>query len=347
MNIYRLHLLFYVTMVLTGASLTVGCKGNVETESPKRVIPVKTVIVNNSITAIQRNYVGTAEESFAISLSFSLTGTLEQVAVSEGERVAKGQLLAALSSGTAQNAYNVAGATLKQAQDAYNRIKLLHDKGSVTDLQFMEVETGLEKAQAMEAIAQKNLEETKLYAPFSGIIAKRAAEEGANVIPGVSLFKLVSIDEMDVKVPIPEGEIGVIRTGQTATIKVPALGNRELQGTVHKKGVEANPISRTYDIRIRLKNPQLELLPGMVCKVSLMQDDTEQRIVIPNKSVQISPDGRRFVWLAEGDVATRRFVSIGVLTDFGVTVENGLAVGDRLITEGTNKVSEGMKLSFN
>ena len=344
-NMSKLNTIFCLaTMALI---LATGCTGRVETVKTERVIPVKILVVNGSATTTDRNYVGTAEESFAISLSFALTGTVELVAVSEGQRVGKGQLLAALNSGTAKNAYDVAQSTLRQAQDAYDRIKSLHEKGSVTDLQFVEVETGLEKARAMEAISRKNLEDTKLYAPFAGMIAKRSVEEGANVMPGVSLFKLVSIDEIDVKVPIPENEIGDVRTGQAAMITVPALGNREYRGVVHHKGVEANPVSRTYNVQIRLKNPQSELMPGMVCKAFLTQNDTEQRIVIPNKSVQIAPDGKRFVWLCEENIAKRRFVTTGTLTDFGVTVESGLADGDRLITEGYNKVSEGMKVSFN
>ena len=344
LNKCKSHAAFCI--VISAIVLLAGCTGHTETVKTERVIPVKIMSVNSSATTTEQNYVGTAEESFAISLSFSLVGTVEQVAVSEGQKVGKGQLLASLNSATAQNAYVVANATLLQAQDAYDRIKSLHDKGSVTDIQFVEVQTGLEQAIAMEAIALKSLEDTKLVAPFAGVIAKRSVEEGINVMPGLSVFKLVSIDEIDVKVPIPENEIASIKTGQSATVTVPALGNREYRGNVHQKGVEANPVSRTYNIQIRLKNPLLELMPGMVCKAFLTQDDTEQRIVIPNKSVQIAPDGKRFVWLSESNIAKRRFITTGVLTDFGVTVVSGLADGDRLITEGYNKVSEGMTVSF-
>jgi len=332
-------------IICLSAVVFTNCSRKQTTEPTPKIIPVKVMNIGFTDNAHSSNYVGTAEEAFAISLSFSLTGTVERVAVSEGQRVSKGQLLAALSDGTAKNAHEITKSTLRQAQDAYDRIKSLHDKGSVTDIQFVEVETGLEKAKAMEAISRKNLEDTKLYAPFAGIIAKRSVEEGANVMPGVSLFKLVSIDEIDVKVSIPENEIGDIRKGQPATVTVSALGNREYKGTVHQKGVEGNLISRTYDIRIRLKNPQSELMPGMVCKVFLTQDASMPRIVIPNKSVQTAPDGRRFVWIAEGNIAKRRFITTGALTDFGVTVESGLAEGDLLITEGYSKVSEGMKVS--
>ena len=341
---YRLYSIFYhLTSVII---LTTGCTGRTETAKTERAIPVKTVVVSGSSTTIERNYIGTAEEANAILLSFPLMGTVEQVSVSEGQRVSKGQLLATLNSETAQNSLDVAKAALGQALDAYDRIKSLYEKGSVTDLQLVEVETGLKQAKGMEAIALKNLEDTKLYAPFAGIIAKRSVEAGVNVMPGVSVFRLVSIDEMDVKVPVPENEISNIRPGQPATVTVSALGNREFSGTVLQKGVASNAVTRTYDVKIRLKNPQSELMPGMSCRVVIAHDDTETRIVIPNKSVQIAPDGRRFVWLAEGGVATRRFIITGTLTDFGVTVESGLSDGDRLITEGGNKISEGMQIRF-
>ena len=323
-----------------------GCTGKTETVKTEKVIPVKAITVSGSETMAERNYVGTVEESFAISLSFSLPGTVEKVAVSEGQRVSKGQLLAALNSGTVQNAYDVANSTLKQAQDAYNRLSELHKKGSATDIQFVEVETGLQQAKSMEAIALNNLEDTKLYAPFSGIIAKRSIEEGANMMPGVAAFKLVSIDEIDIKAPIPENEIGNISVGQSATVTIPAVNNAVYTGRVDKKGVEANAISHTYDIRIRIKNPQLSLMPGMVGKVSLQSETDSEQIVVPNRVVQITHDGKHFVWLADGSTAKRRFVTVGSLANNGVVIADGLKAGDRVIVDGYNKVSEGMQISI-
>ena len=327
------------------AILLTGCVGKVETEKPRKVIPVKTTTVSGTDAAYKRNYVGVAEESFAISLSFSLSGIVERVAVAEGQKVKKGQLLATLNSATMQNAYNISQSTLKQAQDAYNRIASLHEKGSITDIKFVEVETALEQAKAMEAISKKNLEDTKLYAPSAGIIAKRSLEEGSNVMPGMAAFKLVSINEIDVKISVPENEIGSIAIGQPATVTVPAAGNAQYEGVVDKKGVEANSITHTYDIRVRVKNPLEQLMPGMVCKAYLSGCSEQPRFIIPNKAVQINAEGKHFVWLADGSIAKRAFVTIGQLTDFGITVESGLSEGDRVITDGSEKVSEGMQIS--
>ena len=325
--------------------MATGCSGGTETVKTEKVILVRTISVSGTNATTDHSYVGVAEESFALSLGFSMIGTVEQVAVSEGQRVSKGQLLATLNSATVQHAYDATNSTLKQAQDAYDRLSALHKKGSVTDIQFVEVETGLQQAKSMEAIARKSLEDTKMYAPFAGIIAKRSIEEGANVMPTFSAFKLVSIDEIDVKVSIPENEIGNISVGQSAIVTVPAINNTEYIGRVDKKGVEANPISHTYDIRIRIKNPQSALMPGMVGKVSLQSDTDGEQIVVPNRVVQITHDGKHFVWLTDGSTAKRRFVTIGSLANDGVVIADGLSSGDRVIVDGHNKVSEGMKVS--
>ena len=334
-------------VALTTLCLT-NCSKKQTFETTSKIIPVKVMDVGFSDHSISRNYVGTVEESSAVSLGFSGMGTVERVLVSEGERVRKGQLLAVLNSSTALNAYDVAKSTLYQAQDAYNRLKPLHEKGSITDIQFIEVETGLEKAKAMEAIARKSVDDCNLYASMNGVISKRSIEEGVNVMPGMSAFKLVSIDEIYINVPIPENEIGGVKTGQTATVTVPAIGQQEYKGAVDKKGVEGNPVSRTYAIKIKIGNPRSELMPGMVCKV-LMQNEADgaaQKIVVPNRSVQMTPDNKRFVWLADGNIAKRRFITVGSLSDYGIIVENGLAAGDRLIVEGYTKISEGMKIQI-
>ena len=334
-----------ISLALLTLCLT-NCSKQPEIEPVRKIIPVKVMSIGLSNQSHTQNYVGTIEESSSVSLCFSGTGTIERVLVSEGERIIKGQLLASLNSGTARNAYASAKSTLNQAQDAYNRLKPLHEKGSLTDIKFIEAESGLEKAKAMEAIAKKSVEDCNLYAPMGGVISSRSVEEGVNVMPGMPAFKLVSIEEVDVKISIPENEISEIGIGQPASIVISALNNKEYKGAIYKKGVEGNLLSRTYDIRIRLKNTQLELMPGMVCKVYIEQPDKPENIAIPNRAIQISHDNKKFVWLADGNTAKRRFITTGSLSNSGVIVETGLSEGDKLIIEGYQKVSEGMKINI-
>jgi RND family efflux transporter MFP subunit len=312
----------------------------------KKVIPVKVMRVVSSTASTERNYVGTVEESMAISLSFSTLGTVEEVFVSEGQKVNKGQLLATLNSATSQNSLDAVTAQLNRAQDAYNRMVKLHDNGSLPDIKFVEVESGLQQAKSQVAIARKNLDDCKLFAPRDGVIATRSVESGVNIMPNTTAFKLVTIDKVFVKISVPENEISATSEGQTAKVNVPALDNEIFTGRVELKGVTANPVSHTYEVKIGIANPQSRLMPGMVCKVFIEQDGQGSAIVIPNRAVQTSHDGRRFVWIAVEDKAQRRFVEIGNLSNFGVEVESGLSENEQVIVEGYQKISEGMKISI-
>lgn len=334
--------------MLVAACLS-GCgngNGSGAAEPAAKVIPVKVQAVGFSGEASSRKYVGTVEESTTMSLSFSSLGTVEQVLVAEGQRVQKGQLLAALNSVSAQSSLNAAQATLNRAQDAYDRMVKLHDNGSLPDIKFEEVKSGLLQAKSMGEIAQKNLNDSKLYAPCDGIIAARSVEPGVNVMPSAAAFTLVVVDKVLVKVSVPENEIGDVAKGQEARVEVSALAQKSFAGKVEVKGIAANTVSHTYDVKIALANPQAELMPGMACRVFLQLPDTASEIIIPSRTVQISYDGKHFVWLAEDGFARRRFITVGKLNENGVTVSSGLAEGDRLIAEGYVKVSEGMKIKI-
>ncbi|MDR1201954.1 MAG: efflux RND transporter periplasmic adaptor subunit [Tannerellaceae bacterium] len=326
-----------------------ACSKQKGTQMQEKIIPVKVMEIIATQTANEQNYVGTVEESVAVSLSFSNTGTVEQVLVSEGQRVAKGQLLATLNATTAQNAYDASQAKLVQAQDAYDRLVKVHESGSLPDIKFVEIETGLQQAKSMAAVSKKSLDDCKMYAPRNGVIATRSIEVGESAMPGMSAFKLVSVDKVNVKIPVPENEIGGVQTGQAASITVPALNNAVFTGKIEMKGVAANALSHTYEAKIGIdNNTQMKdiLLPGMVCKVSLATESSITAFVVPNHAIQISPDGKCFVWLAEDNTARRCFVKTGSLANDGIVVTEGLQAGSKIIVEGFQKISEGMKISI-
>ncbi|MDR1198288.1 MAG: biotin/lipoyl-binding protein [Prevotellaceae bacterium] len=167
---------FSLIMIASAALATTACTGSKEPERHEKVIPVKTLHIVSAATTGETSYVGTVEESFALSLSFAGMGTVEQVFVSEGQKVSKGQLLAALNTTTVQNTVDVSRASLRQAQDAYDRLSKLHDSGSLPDIKFVEVEIGLLQAKSMLAVSEKSLADCRLYAPRDGVIAARSIE---------------------------------------------------------------------------------------------------------------------------------------------------------------------------
>lgn len=270
-------------------------------------------------------------------------GNVEYIHVREGQQVSRGQLLASLEQSTLQNTYDAALASLKQAQDAADRMKILYENKSLPEIKWVEVESKLQQARSMESIARKNLEDACLYAPFSGVIGKRNVEAGENVQPGKPVFTLLNVATVNIKIAVPEKEISSIGK-RKATITVGALNNQAFEGTVTEKGITANPVSHTYEAKIKLGNERGLLLPGMVCNVKVESGDTMPAISLPNNIIQVSHTGERYVWCVRDGKAKAVNVRVGDLTDNGIFITDGLREGDEVITDGYQKVSEDMKV---
>lgn len=316
-----------------------------ESKATKAPVKVKTCIVEQSIIEGTQTYPGTVEETSGSSLSFPTMGTISGITVHEGQKVNSGQLIARLDETTLQSAYSTAEAMLAQAQDAYQRMKQLHDNNSLPEIQWVEVQSKLRQAQSAEEIARKNLADSKLYAPFSGVISKKSVDNGQNVMPGQEVVKLVKIDNVKVRVPIPENEISNISIGDGVEIIVPALDNRTFTGTIVEKGIAANSVTRTYDVKASVNNSDGVLMPGMLCSLYLDSGKESQSIIIPSNVIQLDDNNNSIVWINKGGKAEKRIVHTGILSDKGVQIISGLNSGDELIIEGYQKVSENMSVT--
>lgn len=328
-----------ISVLLWLTSCNIKEAGNSDSE---QAYPVKVQQIGLTQDNQQNFYVGIVEESVSVPVSFLINGLVEKVYVTEGQKVKQGQLLAELDNSNYKSMYEMSLSKQKQAEDAYNRLSDLYKKGSLPEIKFIEIQTGLDQARSATQITLKNLGDCKLYAPMDGIIGSRSIEPGMSILPAVTVFKLVKIDKVFVKVSIPENEISKINTGQQAQISVTALGNEQYAGKIQEKGVMASPISHTYDIKIALSNPEGHLMPGMVCKVALYNNTSSDKVVVPANVIQMDKYGQKYLFVADPNTnkVKIKYVKVSFPYGNGVIVTSGLVVGDQLITEGYQKVSE-------
>ena len=321
-----------------------GCGQQPQTPT-ERTTRVCALTVTPDSTVLTHEYVGTLEEESGIVLSFPVPGTVRSVEVREGEHVTSGALLATLDAINLRSTDQAAQATLRQAQDAMNRLQQLYDKGSLPEIQYIEAQTKLAQARATAEIAAQNLNDSRLTAPCAGVIGRRAVEAGENIAPGQPVLTLLDTHTVLAKIAVPEREIADLKIGDRATIRVAALGDRTFRGIITEKGVEGDPLSHTYAVRIRLNNSDGSLLPGMVCNAAIQRADEPQLIILPARAIQLSHTGEHFVWtITDEGRAARTAVTVGALTERGVEIRSGLHPGDRVITEGTQKIGNGSKV---
>lgn len=324
---------------------TTGTKNEIKAFADQAVkVKVQKLETNSGSTG--QSYIGTVQESVSVPLSFLTAGLVEKVLVDEGQSVSKGQLLAVLNSESYQNAYQIALSKAKQAQDAFDRLDPVYKKGSLPEVKYVEIQTGLEQAKSMASMSEKNLKDCKLYAPTSGIIGKRMIEPGMSIIPGNPVLQLVKIEKVKVSIPIPENEITGIAKGQKVQVRVLAIGDQSFEGEVKEMGVLSNPLSHTYTVKVELNNPGGTLKPGMVCEAAISNPTMANRIVVPLSAVQQNSNGEKYVFVANSGKAGKRAVETGSLVCNGVVIENGLSSGDLLITEGYQKINQNTTIEI-
>lgn len=323
---------------------TCSSKKNSDHSEGENYISVRTYTVVSDKMQPYLEYIGIVEEDLSASVSFPIMGNIERIYVNEGQTVTKGEPLAELNSYSLTNIHSSALSSLKQAEDAMERLQSLYDKKSLPEIQYVEMQTNLEKARSAEAIARKNLKDTRLYAPFSGVVGRKMAEAGENTLPNQAVLTLLQIDRVNIKIAVPEREINTINLGQSVDVRVPAASGDSFQGSICRKGVSSNPISHTYNAWLVVDNKDNKLLPGMVCNVIVYNDAGDYTIVIPNHCILQDGNGNKFVWKVVNDQAKKQKIKTGSQKTGGVEIISGLSIGDEIVSKGYQKVSNGQKL---
>lgn len=310
-------------------------------------VRVKTMLTGTAdAVSVSDTYSGTIEAGSSTDLSFSVAGTVTGIYVKEGQKVTKGQKIASLDGTSLKNAYEIALATLREAQDAHSRMKRLHDAQALPDMQWVAVQEQLKQAEAAAAIARKAMNDAYLIAPSSGVVAHKLADVGQTVAPGLPVVQVMDVNTLNAKISVPEADLGRIADGATANV---TAGGRAYTATLAEKAVDANILSRNYAIKFRIDKPDGNLLPGMICSVGIdgaapEAGSTTTEIALPPQAVVLDFDNTHYVWIKKDGLAERREVTVGGLDSRGIIVTAGITATDSVIVEGQQKLSSGLKV---
>ena len=334
--------------MLLGAMLICSCTGKKEQET-KAPIRVKTEVATTATNSNGQTYVGIVEESEATAVSFTGMGVVKRMLVNEGQAVSRGQLIAEMDDTQARNLLSGAEAQMAQANDALERYKMLHDNGSLPEVQWVEIQSKVAQAKSQYEVAKKNLADCRLVAPVSGIIGRKLVGTGETAMPSQAVVSILDISTVKVKVAIPEAEISGLGAGTSSIIKVDAINSSFTGGRI-EKGVQADALTHTYDIRISVANAERKLLPGMVASVAFGSGNGKEesgKLSVPVTAVQRKADGSLFVWTVSGDsTAHRTTVRTGEIMGNRIAITDGVSEGGRIVVEGYQKLSENTKVIY-
>lgn len=350
---------FLAVFFILALSVPASCSREKTAERPAvNPIPIKTGKVRHVQDRESVSVSGTAASPDApVSVSFLVSGKVIQVGPREGEYVEKGRLLAAIDPADYRLALQAASAQSRQAKvaldrskDEYARMKFLYESRSLAGNDFekfkaawLSAKTQADQANANEKLAQKRLGDASLYAPASGFISKRTIEPGETASPGHPVYEIVRLDPVEISVGVPETDIHLVRVGQQATIKIPALPTETFEGKVRVINVSADPNTRTYMMRITTPNPAHILRIGMVAEVKITGDRVLDLMTLPVEAIVRDPQGATVVYVhypEQGRVYAKR-VETGTVYGREIAIKSGLSGDEAIVFAGQEKLRDG------
>jgi membrane fusion protein (multidrug efflux system) len=267
-------------------------------------------------------------------------GQIVNIPVKEGQTVKNGQILVELDDRDHRSRLSRVEAAYDLAKLEYDRIASLDSKGITAANRMDEVSAHLKDVAAQRDEARLALERTRIAAPISGRIDNLAAKQGDFIQSGVEVAQILQVDDVIIKVGIPESDVASLLNLESSEVVIEALGKRRVKGKKVFLSRQPRNLARLFDLELMVPNPDGQILPGMFARVELVKNVYEDALVIPLYAV-INQGDQRFVFVENNGKAEKRLVTVGMLVDWQIQVVDGLEPGDRLVIVGHRLLDEG------
>ena len=302
---------------------------------PVKAEPVRVGAVIDEVTAVGSLL---AEESVIIRPE--IDGRIVSLNFREGQSVKRGQRLVTIDSSewTAQLA--AVKAELRTEQQRHKRARELYEQKFITK-EALDVQAGaVDRLEARVTEAQVRVDKTIIRAPFSGVVGLREVSPGAYVKAGDDIVILENLDSIKVDFRIPEVHLGKIDREQLVALRLDAFPDERFEGRVYAIQPAVDEQTRTVLMRARVSNKGFRLKPGMFVRVALIMSTRPNAITVPEQALW--PQGKdNFVFKVVEGRAMLTKVELGKRRPGEVEINQGLAPGDVVVTEGQIKLRNG------
>lgn len=184
-----------------------------------------------------------------------------------------------------------------------------------------------------------------VLSPIAGTVGKIYVDVGQMVTQATVVAAIAKYSEnVKVKAPIADVDLPYVRKGALALVSISAISNGTFEGRVTNVSNVVDPMSGAAMVEITIPNRDKKIIPGMTCSVNLLLEEKNNVIAVPYAA--LFTDGFSQVMVVDADnVAHRREIKVGLVGDELIEVKSGLQLGERVITIGKERVSDGDKVT--
>jgi RND family efflux transporter MFP subunit len=366
-----LHIVVLLVMmsILIGVS---GC-GKEKEEVAADSITVGTAEVEIMDITKYAGYSGRVKGSSEEEVMPKLARRVTAVYVTEGQAVQQGQVLVSLDSSMLDTAVLQAEAAVASARAAqaanevqrqtalanYNRMLELHNAAAVSDqaleaakaqydaLNTGAAEAGVAQAQAGLSMARQSLSDCEINSPMSGIVGRVDVSVGETTSPQNPVAVINNTSDLEIEVKVSEADISSIQAGTVVKVQIKAIGEVPLTGTIKGVASVADPVTRTYPVKVSLpNNAAAQVKSGMFAEVLLGTQRRSGVIGIPMAAV-LPKSGESIVYVVNEENRPQAVIVQTGLNDGKYTeITSGLQLGQTVITKGNTLINEDSVLNF-
>jgi membrane fusion protein (multidrug efflux system) len=333
----------FLVLVLLAASAACGGAG-AEDKGKSRPPPVVKAEPASTIRFVETiEAVGTARANEQVTLSAPVTERLVRLGFDDGAFVRKGQVIAVLAQGQEAAQLAEAQARQREAQQQLGRIQTLKQRGFATQSQLDVQNAAAAAARAQASGVRASIGERVITAPFAGYASLRTISPGAVVNSGTPIATISDISTIKLDFPVPETVLATLKPGLTIEARSAAYPDQPFRGQIANIDPVIDPNTRAVMVRAHLPNGDGKLKPGMLLTVGI---ETSPRLGLSVPELAVVGEGEgRFVYTVDGSGTARRTaVRTGLRSAGRVEILEGLKPGQRVVTEGVVKLTDGMKV---
>jgi RND family efflux transporter MFP subunit len=308
-------------------------------------LPVTVATVDKGTLADVLALTGTIAANNDITVVSETSGRIKSVNVKVGDYVQAGTTLVQVDDELRQANLLSAQANFDKAKADFDRTEALHKEQAVADAQLDAARLGLKAAEAQLIIARRQMRDTRVSSPISGIITARPVDVGTMLQNGTPVATVVDISSLKVKVSVGEADVFKMKVGDQVTITTEVYPGVAFAGRIANISVKGDE-AHTYPVEITLSNSKEHpLRAGMFARVAFTAIQPIVSPVIPREALLGSVKDAR-VYVVEGKTARLRSIVVGAETDGKVSVLRGLREGETLVVNGQNNLRDGVEVNI-
>ncbi len=309
----------------------------------QEVIPVKVAKLNTQLFEHFFEVTGNVEAELDIDVSPESAGIIEEVLVTEGMKVAKGEILGKLNTNALQRSLDEMQVQLALANTTFERQQNLWNQNIGSEIEYLQAKTNKESLEKRIEGMKAQIEMAVIKSPIDGIIDIVYQKKGQIGSPQVPFAKVLNMSKVKIYADVAETYLTKIKKGDRVTVIFPAL-SKEINAPIYRLGNTIDPNNRTFRVRVNLNNKSRMIKPNLLSIIKIRDYSSEEAIIVPSLLIKEDFIGEyTYIVNSSGDnlAAKKVYVKSGVTNNNMTEILEGLEPGMEIITDGYTQIVDG------